>query len=114
MKKYLMLSLFLLATPVHAGTYETCQAKVTNASFGSSQWEQYCTEDFDMPNPYLIKCAAWVLNGFPSESEKTQCKMFCKVETNWGPWYDYEVSAVLKPIVFEMKRLHQHNRCFEG
>ena len=91
--------------------YQTCKERVTNMSYGSQQWEINCGEDFDMPKPYLIKCANFVKNGFPDKIERASCQSFCEQNEKWGPWYDFELAYDIKEIVFEMKRRHSNRTC---
>ena len=101
--------------------YRTCKSKVTNMSYGSEKWELACSEEYDMPDPYLIKCAVFVKNGFPTSKEefaksvdKIACQTYCRNNNNWGPWFDYEISFELKDIVLEMKNRHGNGRCMEN
>jgi hypothetical protein len=95
--------------------YHICQTKISEMNFGSVRWETICSEQFDMPGPYLIKCATWVANRqFPTEVDKRACRFFCSRNDNWGPWYDFEIPYQLKEVILEMKRIQAHGRCFEG
>lgn len=95
--------------------YKICQDKVSQMNYGSQKWQVLCSEQFDMPGPYLIKCATWLADhNFPSDVDSRACRFFCSSNTNWGPWYDYEVPYRLKEVIAELKRIHDHGRCFEG
>lgn len=96
--------------PAWRALYEKCRVAVEKG-YGSARFQVLCEENFDMAPPYLIKCARWVREGFPSPIDKKSCRLFCASNKSWGPWYDYEIPLEDKETVLYMKRLNQNNRC---
>ncbi len=94
--------------------YETCRESIQMGDYKSPHLEKYCAQEYDMPSPFLQKCLLWLRDkSFPSVVDKKSCQFFCESNSNWGPWYDYEIPFADKENFLAMKLLHLHEKCLD-
>ena len=93
--------------------YQACRESVEQGRYKSPVLEKLCVQEYDMPSPYLQKCLTWLRDkAFPTDIDKKSCQHFCEGNTNWGPWYDYEVPFMDKENFLIMKALNRAGKCF--
>jgi len=65
-----------------------CTGWMLEAAYPSGLDETWCTAEFDLPSPFLIKCARAQRLGYESETQRQACRlMFLRAADNTGDGY---------------------------